>query len=292
MNNIRSTNHFIDTTGSTDDIAIINADFKIKILTHIIGNYSDSINTPLFLAIHGNSGEGKTFNTLRVCEEQGLKICYFSGAELSGNYERDSILDFEENYTRACNYYQNNEYSVIIIDDFHLSVASTRDGVGTTINSQLLTGYLMNLCDKAKSGQCPQIPIILLANTFVNVYEPLKRDGRMDFYYWESPLALKLQVAEELFSQYLSKKEWCSINEFVRENQDMPISFFTEIKNDIDKLIIGDLIRTNKKSNIEDCVNKLSNIKSKPMKIDHLEKIAEKRRASMIEAKEGSRWVL
>lgn len=180
----RRNSHFINDTLESSE-CIIDQSFSDTLLTHIIGNYDDSVQTPLFLAIQGNPGEGKTFQTLNICKKHHIKICYYSGAELSGNYEKDSIIELSEDYTRACNYYNDGEYCVIVIDDFHLSPASAKNGVGTTINSQLLIGYLMNLCDKSKSKQIESIPVILLGNTFKDVYDPLKRDGRMDFFHWE-----------------------------------------------------------------------------------------------------------
>lgn len=237
----RRKSHFIQDF-SFPESCIIDKNFRKVILEHVIGNYSSSIQSPLFLAIYGNPGEGKTFQTLQICHEHRLNVCYYSGAELSGNYERDSILEFSDDYTRACNYCDNGEYCVIIIDDFHLSPASTKAGVSTTVNSQLLTGYLMNLCDKAKSAQINSVPIILLGNTFEDVYEPLKRDGRMNFFQWIAPLSMKKQIVKDLFKNYLSFKDVWTISNFVEKYRDMPISFFAEIKNDIDKRSIGFLM--------------------------------------------------
>lgn len=241
MEIVKRKSHFIQDFVFSE-ACIIDNSFRKVIIEHIVGNYSDSIQSPLFLAIYGDPGEGKTFQTLQICHEHHLNICYYSGAELSGNYERDSILEFSDDYIRACNYCDEGEYCVIIIDDFHLSPASTRSGVSTTVNSQLLTGYLMNLCDKAKSSQINSIPIILLGNTFENVYEPLKRDGRMNFFHWIAPLDMKKQIVRDLFKNYLSLGDVWMIDNFVEKYQNMPISFFAEIKNDLDKCSICSLI--------------------------------------------------
>lgn len=288
----RQTNHFVDELKVTDEVSIISPDFKNRVLTHVMGNFCDSVDVPLFLAIHGNPGEGKTFQTFQICAEYSIKVCYFSGAELSGNYEKDSILDLQENYTRACNYLNDCKFSVIIIDDFHLSPASTKVGVGITINSQLLTGYLMNLCDKALNGQIQKIPIILLGNTFINVYEPLKRDGRMDFFYWESPFDIKREVAVELLSPYMSKLDRNKIDEFVEENKDKPVSFFAEVKNDIDKKTICNFIEKSGKKNINHYIKEFNNIKPTTVTIDYLRDIAMKRRESTESSTGGGKWVL
>lgn len=284
MELIKRNSHFIIDSFSPSD-GIIDPTFRNVVLTHIIGNYSRFSQTPLFLAIHGDPGEGKTFQTLQICYEHNIKVCYFSGAELSGNYERDSILEFSEDYKRACNYYNDGEYCVIIVDDFHLSPASTREGVGTTVNSQLLTGYLMNLCDKAKSSQIDRIPIILLGNTFENVYDPLKRDGRMNFYHWSAPLNLKKQIVKKIFTDYLPFRDTFQLGQFVEKYQEMSVAFFTEIKNDIDKNIINSLIDNLGVCDIETYISSYNNHNgNSQIRLSKLYELAESRKKSAAKA--------
>jgi hypothetical protein len=278
----RRVNHFIDDTeydfGS--EMAVIDSEFRKVVLTHIISNYNPKLKMPMFLAIYGNPGEGKSFQTLRICREHGIKICYFSGAELSGNYERDSILDIDENYTRACNYYYGDEKTpcVIVIDDFHLSPASTQAGVGTTINSQLLTGFLMNLCDKAKNSPDYRVPIILLGNTFENVYEPLKRDGRMDFFHWEASRELKEKIIYKLFGDCIKKRDYFMLRGFVATYIDKPISFFAEIRNDIEKNRIKEIIDSIGRQTIDTYINACSsNYGRKEIGIADIYNMADKR---------------
>lgn len=276
MNIQRRNSHFIEETAPVSN-CVIDQSFSDVLLTHIIGNYDEHVQAPLFLAIQGDPGEGKTFQTLNICRQHHLRICYYSGAELSGNYEKDSIVELAEDYTRACNYYHDGEYSVIIIDDFHLSPASTRNGVGTTINSQLLTGYLMNLCDKAKSGQIDSIPIILLGNTFENVYDPLKRDGRMDFFQWKTPFELKKQIVEHIFCAYIPFIERYKLAHFLEDYKEQPVSFFTEIKNDIDKSCITDSLNQLKYEDIGSFIRNRNSQKIKQTSICRLREIAERR---------------
>ncbi len=282
MNHMQKlTNHFIDYDEFkfNNDVVVISREFKNAILTHIIGNYNGFINMPLYLAIYGNPGEGKTFQTMRICYEYGIKMCYFSGSELSGNYERDSILEIEDNYSRACNYYYGEENipCVMVIDDFHLSPASVQVGIGTTVNSQILTGFLMNLCDKAKNASGYRIPIILLGNTFQNVYEPLKRDGRMDFFHWEAPNELKREVVKKIFVNCLSKRDFRKIDEFVNYYNDRPISFFTELRNDIEKEKIVYQIESSGKKDILMYLQKNNVLTNNSVSIEYLYKLANRR---------------
>lgn len=283
--------HFINDTLESPD-CIIDQSFSDTLLTHIIGNYDNSVQAPLFLAIQGDPGEGKTFQTLNICKKYHIKICYYSGAELSGNYEKDSIIELSEDYTRACNYYNDGEYCAIIIDDFHLSPASTKNGVGTTINSQLLTGYLMNLCDKAKSNQIERIPIILLGNTFKDVYEPLKRDGRMDFFHWEAPYELKKQIVESILRDYIWFFDRFRLENFVDKYKDQPVSFFTEIKNDIDKNHIKSSLNQLQHEDIRTFILNRNSQKAKQISISKLFEFAEQRISNKTYSREGAEWQL
>lgn len=282
MNMQRRKNFFIDTMSfEQDQEAVIDTTFKNVVLTHITGNYMKNVNMPLLLAIQGYPGEGKTFQTLKICMESGIKICYISGSELSGNYEKDSILDLEENYIRACNYFSSeNTPCVIIIDDFHLSPASTKDGVGTTVNSQILTGFLMNLCDKAKNVEDYRTPIILIGNSFKEVYEPLKRDGRMDFFTWEASLEQKNKIAHNLFKDLLSKKEILQIRKFVEAYKEQPVSFLKEVKNDIVKSKMYSYFNKKEHIDIKKSIMELEKINTYKINIQELYDLAEKRSKS------------
>jgi len=48
-------------------LAYINPEFENKVISHIVGNYLKDSPFPLYLSIHGKKGEGKTFQTLRIC---------------------------------------------------------------------------------------------------------------------------------------------------------------------------------------------------------------------------------
>lgn len=177
----------------SSELAYVDPEFEMAVVGHIMGNYMLNCVYPLYLAIHGPRGEGKTFQTLYICQQYGIQVYYVSGAELSGSFEADSISSIEKNRDDAIQRYRRDGlHSVFIIDDFHLSVASVDADVSRTVNSQLLTGWLMNQADRAIVGY--RIPFILLGNDFVNLYAPLTRDGRMDFFEWKPGTAEKLAI--------------------------------------------------------------------------------------------------
>jgi len=225
-----------------NQLAYINPVFENKVISHIVGNYMNNPPYPLYLSIHGKKGEGKTFQTLRVCSKYRLTVYYISSAELCGSYEKDSIGDIEENLSKALyKFHHEQEISVFVIDDFHLSIASTEAGVGRTVNSQILTGYLMNLADKAKATKNMRIPFILLGNDFNNLYNPLTRDGRMDFYEWSPTIHEKINIISAHFDDIIStENEKKQLAQIVRTYALHPISFFTEIKSDLSKCVVSD----------------------------------------------------
>jgi hypothetical protein len=264
---------------------LIDPEFEKKLLSHIVGNYLDNSPFPLFLAIHGKKGEGKTFQTIRTCSKYQFNMYYISAAQLCGSYEKDSISDLEENYEEAIfNYKTSKILSVLIIDDFHLSIASAEAGVGKTINSQVLTGYLMNLADKAKAQKNSRVPIVLLGNDFKFLYDPLTRDGRLDFFEWNPSIKVKAAIISSIFEDMDGLKDHAEFKQFVLKNIEHPISFFAEIKNDIQKALVSRIIENDSKKNISLLINELNNKQSIIHKINMkiLAEFAEKREASHI----------
>ena len=132
--------------------------FETKILTHVISVYlqdKDTYLSPVFLVVEGNAGEGKTTQSIASCIQHGITTIYVSASQLSGSHEHDSIDVMENIYKKALELRKNGEKVALIIDDFHLSNANIDENIKKTINSSLLTGYLMNnsLLEKAKEIQ-------------------------------------------------------------------------------------------------------------------------------------------
>lgn len=238
-------------------IGLISDEFEKVVLTHIVGNYMGNDMSPLYLAIHGKMGNGKTYQTLRICSKHHVSMYYISAAELSGSYESDSISHIQRNLGEARNSYAMcGEYSVFIIDDFHLSIASTESGVGRTVNSQLLTGFLMNLADSAMQDKKQRIPFILLGNDFNHLYAPLTRDGRMDFFEWNPSLNEKKRIVcfsfQDLINNHASQKQ---LSDLVGQYPDKPISFFTELRHDLFKEDLIDFIISHKNLSVKDMID-------------------------------------
>ena len=262
-------------------IGFISDEFRKVVLSHIIGNYVGDNICPLYLAIHGTMGNGKTYQTLRICSEHDISMYYISAAELSRSHEADCTYHIKRNLEEArTSYKKRGELSVFIIDDFHLSIASTEVGIGKTVNSQLLTGFLMNLADSASQGKSQRIPFILLGNDFKYLYPPLTRDGRMDFYEWNPDIHEKIKIVETsmqdlIFSRPYRKK----LSSFVNEYSNMPISFFIELRHDLYREQIGSFVMKYKEKSAKELVSEfiINRKLDEATVIDSLKTLAEKR---------------
>jgi len=178
--------------------------------------------SPCFLAIEGQMGEGKTVQTIYTCFKHGIHPYYFSSAQLSGNLERDSIKELEATYNYLLEHDREDNFSVIIIDDFHLSIASCDENVSKTVNSQILTDYLMSIADTTKATPGKKIPFILIANTFEHLYSPLTRDGRMKLFKWEPSNMQKRNLIYQMYRDILVEGSFDEFEEFVEEHLVQP----------------------------------------------------------------------
>lgn len=162
--------------------------FKRRILTHAFAAHCYD-HYPLLLAILGPPGDGKSAQTEAVLTGSGFTPFRFSAAELGGSTEGRPIEQLESILKRADTHANlQGSNPVIVLEDFDLSPAGRDKDARYTVNSQLLTGFLMNLADGVSlvngvSGR--RIPIMLTANNITNLHGPLTRPGRMDVFVWE-----------------------------------------------------------------------------------------------------------
>ena len=211
--------------------------FRKTVLIHVISIYlqnNDRYLPPLFLVIEGAAGEGKTSQAIASCIQFGITVLYISASQLSGSHEHDAIDVMEAVYKKSIDMKKQGEKVAIIVDDFHLSNASVDDNVKRTINSPLLTGYLMNLTQNRGEEK---IPIILTGNDFSHVYGPLIRSGRADRFEWSPNYDEKKHIVESIFHDFLN----CSSVEFERffaRCSKASIADFSQLKNDYRKSVM------------------------------------------------------
>lgn len=212
-------------------------EFRKKVVRHLILNYSSNINglsPSLFLAIQGFRGEGKTFMLQTICESYNLEMVYLSGSDLCGPNEGDSKNKIKETYEISCiNLSRKKNLSVIVIDDFHLSIASNLGGnVSKTTNVQVLVGYLMNLADHPYMFNV-RIPIILLGNNFENIYPALIRNGRTDFYNWVPSIDEKTKIVYYMFKKFYPNIDFDDVKQLVFLYSNKYVAFFKDVIQDL-----------------------------------------------------------
>jgi len=224
--------------------------FRNSILLHIVKNDVERLSPSLFLAIQGGMGEGKSFQTREACSQLGVYVIPVPGALLSGSFESEPIQLLKDVYLFASALKsQTNSWVTVLIDDFDLSSASTFDDRRYTVNTQLLSGFLMSLADDPRrcgEHDVLRIPIILTGNNFTALHPPLTRHGRMKFFQWLPTFDEKVKIVEAMFSRVLHTGEIRNILRLVRTFKTQPVSFFSALKDDlVDSAILKFSSRTN-----------------------------------------------
>ena len=222
---------------SRKSTAFIPERFERAVLKHIILNNTaitiDNNQFPLLLGIQGPYGFGKTFMVKEVCRKYHIDLQPLSTSELSGSMEADSTRNLKRIYSNlSANIWQNKRCGVLLIDDFHLTIA-TEDTMGKTVNSNILAAYLMNLCDNPIVVNGVRAPIILTGNNFRRVYPALVRDGRMDIFTWDPSIEDVDPIVRQLFHTRFTGIEDSVITAMLEQYSEMNIAFFEQITQDL-----------------------------------------------------------
>lgn len=191
---------------------------------------------PLLLGIHGYPGEGKTFQCKKTLENSGFSVFQISGGKLESKDAGEPASVIRDVYSEAqkwCTKSSQNR-AALIIDDADAAFGNWGDLYQYTVNTQNLLAELMNLADYHKSNEYDsRIPIYLTGNDLTKLYAPLKRTGRMNFFYWEPDEEERLKLLYFTFPS-LSEKECRKLYDYVslelRGVGRVSNSFFTDIK--------------------------------------------------------------
>lgn len=261
-------------------------EFEERVLVHIVKNFLAhvcSINIPLILAIQGPQGDGKSSQVREVCSRQGIYVYPISGSFLSGPHEKEAVDILVNSYINAQKLVKQTKHLIVLlIDDFDLSVASTFEEREYTVNSQLLTGFMMNLADDpTKCGQenVERIPIIITGNNFTSLYAPLTRHGRMDFFSWFPTYEQKAEIVKYMYQSCIREQDISKILQLVEEYRDEPISFFDSLKSDYLNAVIGENIKHLRQVNMRALEQVATSAFSQAIKIDLLRELAAQRKA-------------
>lgn len=225
-------------------------EFKKKVLVHVVSQYialNEVFVPPLYLAIEGPAGEGKTSQTIAILTQHNIEVLYVSAAEISGSHESDSVKILNDIYNYAVQRSKRGYCIAILIDDFHMGAINQDSRTEKTINSNLLTGRMMNLADCSSEKK---IPVIMTGNDFSTIYAPLLRSGRADMYRWEPDIKLKAFIIRSMLDSFVKMNE-NEFDQFCSIFKGGTISDFAQLKNDLRKKYVWEMIENKTSLNIE-----------------------------------------
>jgi len=200
----------------------IPAKFQEKLTLHIAKNFlvdqvADLPETPLILGIWGGKGEGKSFLTELCLKQLKVEPVVMSAGELEDEWAGTPARLIRERYRKASDLSRvRGKLSCIVINDIDAGLGNFAH-TQNTVNTQMVVGTLMNLCDhptRVSIGQdwmaddiIRRIPIIVTGNDFGTMYAPLLRDGRMEKFYWKPEPEDKLMMVYTMFKENGVPKE-------------------------------------------------------------------------------------
>lgn len=216
--------------------------FMENVACHIIAPYlkqDKNYKPPIYLAINGAPGEGKTAQAIATCTQKGFYVIYISASSLSGSHENEAKEKFQKIYKYAMELIHENLVA-IIIDDFHKGIVNEDENIKKTINTNVLIGYMMNLAEHNGSFH---IPIILTANDLSNVYAPLLRIGRANIFSWDPFPNEKKEIIFSIISSFVTERDNIKFEKFYKKYCKQNIAFFAQLKNQWRKNILKEQIQ-------------------------------------------------
>lgn len=219
-----------------------------------------------------------------ICESYNLEMMYLSGSDLCGPNEGDSKDKIKKAYEVSCvNFSRTKRLCVIVIDDFHLSIASNLgENVSKTTNAQVLVGYLMNLADHPYLFNV-RVPIILLGNNFENIYPALIRNGRTDFYNWVPSINEKTNMVYYMFKKFYPNIRFDDVKQLVALYSNKYVAFFKDVIQDLFfsrfDLIVSEFEKEEGNFRLDEINNLVKNFLAvdERVTLEHLKKYAYKR---------------
>jgi len=217
--------------------------FEETVASHIIAPYLEKniyYKPPIYLAIKGEAGEGKTAQSIATCTQKGFYVIYVSASSLSGSHENEAKEKLQKIYNYALQL-RTKALTSIIIDDFHKGITNEDENIKKTINTDVLIGYMMNI---AEHNGSIHIPIILTANDLSKVYAPLLRTGRADIFSWKPKPEEKEEVVFSILNSFVSEKSKNEFSKFYKEYCNENVAFFAQLKNQWRKKILKEAIHS------------------------------------------------
>merc|ERR1719316_2370042 len=175
-------------------------DFLDKVALHMAKNHMMAhfprMKAPLMLGIWGGKGQGKSFHVELALKKMGVEPVVVSAGELESELAGQCAREIRNRYREASESARvRGAMGCLIINDIDAGAGTFKD-TQMTVNTQMVMGTLMNICDDPNSVAVESIfgnrknhvnrcPIIVTGNDFSKLYAPLLRDGRMEKYMWQ-----------------------------------------------------------------------------------------------------------
>ncbi|NJK61015.1 MAG: AAA family ATPase [Oscillatoriales cyanobacterium SM2_1_8] len=166
--------------------------------------------TPLILGIHGPKGEGKSFQCDLAFRQLGIEPIKMSSAELENPDAGDPSRLLRLRYREASERIRvRGQMCALVIHDLDVGVGRVDRQTQYTVNTQLVSGTLMNIADDPTNVQLPgsyderplkRVPIVVTGNDLATLYAPLVRDGRMEKFYWEPDRVDRIGMVAGMFA--------------------------------------------------------------------------------------------
>ena len=169
---------------------------------------------PLLLGVWGPKGAGKSYNLELCLRALDATAVIMSAGELEDPLAGVPGRTIRERYRSASRAASNTGVlSCLVINDVDAGAGTFRS-TQNTVNSQMVVGTLMNICDhpdrvcvgtetyRADEKPLRRVPIVVTGNDLSTLYAPLLRDGRMDKFLWAPNAEELVEVVASMFSDF------------------------------------------------------------------------------------------
>jgi hypothetical protein len=198
-----------------------------EFLTYQVGTHTRD-QAARMLWVQGRPGEGKSEGCLVAALNAGFAAAVLSPGMFSGDTEGKSVEVLHDVLADLVRWSEHHKRPVVVVlDDFDLSTANVGDGVGATINSQLLINEFMALADNRHLYRTPygNIGFIITVNDASGMRESLHRAGRAIWHDHVPSNEDKANIAWSILAPHTSAEREL-VEALVRHNIRQPVSFW------------------------------------------------------------------
>lgn len=246
------------------------------------GCFDSVTRIPLILGIWGGKGQGKSFQTELIFKKLGVEAVIMSAGELESEWAGQPGKLIRERYRKASELSKvRGKLSCLMINDLDAGVGHF-DNTQHTVNNQMVTGTLMNICDTPNRVAAPgfewreadhirRVPIIVTGNDLSTVFAPLLRDGRMEKFYWKPSIEDLTQILLQMYKDDGFSRQDMEI--LLKAFPNQSLDFYGAIRsatydNQIREWIKNDVIMgeiSDENENLQNLGKKLLNRENTPM---------------------------